>query len=66
MRRRYNLELTELVKNRAPYSALEMAAICDRLGDTLEAERWREDARADNRRTPQPQGGVEHGRRDQQ
>lgn len=42
--RKYNLELTELLKARKPYTELELADICERLGDTLEAQRWRESA----------------------
>jgi hypothetical protein len=45
--RLYNLELEDLLKARKPYTELELAEICDRLGDKLEAERWRQSARED-------------------
>ena len=45
--RKYNLELTELLKARKPLSELELAEICERLGDKLEAERWRQSADQD-------------------
>lgn len=47
--RLYNLELTELVKAAKPWSALELAEICERLGDRLEAERWRQSADQDRK-----------------
>lgn len=47
--RKYNLELAELVKYAKPYSELELAEICERLGDTLEAQRWRESVDQDRK-----------------
>lgn len=40
--RLYNVELTELVKASKPLTNQELAAICERLGDKLEAQRWAE------------------------
>ena len=40
--RQYNVELVELLKYAKPWTELELSAICERLGDHLEAKRWKE------------------------